>query len=117
MYWNARKAALSADKPNKPDRSGETYSFTSAAIPLDAATRKTSVGSVVPGEIVNRQPEPGSYRERSADSIPLSSLAERAAILKGLAKLIGRNTGQTLAQLFRASQAESDFEPVLRVAP
>jgi hypothetical protein len=40
MYRNARKAALSADKPRQsPTGAARPTLFTGAAIPLDAATR------------------------------------------------------------------------------
>ena len=99
----------------RPERRDLLF-ITCAAIPLDATTRKASIGSLPPGEIVTRCVA-GSHGWGLKASIPLSSLGKRPTIPKGLAELVGRNTGQTLTQLFRASRAESDIESILSLAP
>ena len=65
MYWNARKAALSTETPRQSPAAGEPTCFTGAAIPLDAATRRLSIGSLAPGNIVWRGLAPGSPRARN----------------------------------------------------
>ena len=73
-----RYRPINRDKA-RPERRDLLF-ITCAAIPLDATTRKASIGSLPPGEIVTRCVA-GSYGWGLKASIPLSSLGKRPTIL------------------------------------
>ena len=80
MYWNARKAALSADNPRQSPAEAASPLVYWRCNPSGPATRKPAIGSLATGEIVWRGLAPGSPRARNPSATSCRAGREAQAI-------------------------------------